>query len=547
MKKVLVSLFVMFFLLITTNPLHASGDLADGDMPQLDIPKTSKVLADESEVIEIKPEEDAKIRWADDKIIYEGEVNAWMSVLIGIDDESIDIDYFRGDTLRAVVACPDSFVRIFKTEDNGQTWAEAATFYFASGAAREPHIVHGPDSNYHVFCLYEKDENDIYTQARRTTNEAIIPGTSQFLSGDDSVKNYSVCTNRRSFHDYSIFIAYHKGLGGIDQDLIYMLKTGDRGQNWSDPIFVRSGGSGFPDITYGNDSTIYVAFRHRDNDAPGNLDEIWVRRSTDFGSIWQGSVLIETDTFPKMAPQIAAAYDGSGFVWVIWPKYINNQWDLRWAWSQNTGGAFSSAATVNSVVDSNEILPSIGTSDFYNSTDNNPQVSFIRCSDDWAGRLTVRGFYWITAETNWSIDSSYADSGAFPTRPVQTFTAGELPAVAYVGESAENVYFDSWANTSGIEEDNDVTDSNGKIECSLDCSVITGTAALKYTLPKKATVDISLLNILGQKVASLDSGEKESGEHTVSVSAENLSQGIYYIVIETESGQKGLAKAAVLK
>ncbi|MEJ2306610.1 MAG: T9SS type A sorting domain-containing protein, partial [candidate division WOR-3 bacterium] len=87
----------------------------------------------------------------------------------------------------------------------------------------------------------------------------------------------------------------------------------------------------------------------------------------------------------------------------------------------------------------------------------------------------------------------------------------------------------------------------GKITCSLDRNFILGTAALKYTLSQKTSVDISFVNILGQKVASLDNGEKESGEHNISISTENLSQGIYYIVIETANGQKGITKAAVLK
>lgn len=549
MKKVLVFPFLIFALVISTNALEASGDTPDGGISNLDLSKTSKVLADESDVIEIKPGEDTKIRWSEDKIIYDGQVNvnSW-AVQTGIDDDAIDVDYFAGDTLRAVVACPDSTIRIFKTEDNGQTWAEAASFFFASGAAREPHIVHGPDSTYHVFCLYERDENDIYTQARRTSNETMISGTNQFLSGDDSVKNYSVCTNRQSFHDYSVFLAYHKGLGGAGEDEIYFTKTTDQGQNWTTPSFVRSGGSGFPDITYGEDEILYIAYLHEDG---ADNYMIGLRRSTDWGEHWDGSVHIEEDTYPKMGPQIAAAYDGSGNVWLIWPRQDlltpNDDWGLRWSWSTDSAVTWSPPSWINSNVDSNEVLPSIATDDSYDSDDNIPNVSFIKSYYDWTGDISVRSFYWQTTDSSWSPDSCYADSGAVVTRPVQTYIAGAVPAIAYVGRDAEKVYFDSWANTSGIKEDNDIAVSDGQIDCSLDRNVILGTAVLKYTLSQKTIVNISLVNILGQKVALLDNGEKEIGEHNISVSAENLSQGIYYIVIETANDQKGIAKATVLK
>jgi hypothetical protein len=547
MKKVLIFSICIFTLIISTNTLNASGDSPDEGITQGDLSIYPKDLATDDPV-EIPPENDTKIRWSEDKIIYDGlvNVNSWL-VATGVDDDAIDVDYFAGDTLRAVVACPDSTVRIFKTVDNGQTWSQAASYFFSNGAASEPHIVHGPDSTYHVFCIYVRDENDIHTQARRTSDESVISGTNKFLSGDDSVKNYSVCTNRQSSHDYSVFLAYHKGMGGVGGDQIYFTKTTDRGQNWTTPSLIRSGGSGFPDITYGEDEILYIAYLHKD----GINDMIGLRRSINWGENWQGSVFIEEDTYPKMGPQIAAAYDGSGNVWLIWPRKDlltpNEDWGLRWSWSNDLAANWSSPLWINSNVDSNEVLPSIATDDSYESDDNIPNVTFIKSYHDWTGEISVRSFYWQTSDSSWSADSCYADSGAVVTRPVQTYIAGAIPAIAYVGRGAEKVYFDSWTNFSGIEEDNDIAVSDGQIDCSLDRNVILGTAALKYTLPQKTIIDISLVNVLGQKVASLDNGEKESGEHNINVSAENLSQGIYYIVIETANGQKGIAKAAVLK
>ena len=547
MKKVYVLSFIIFVFAMSANTLKASGDSPDGGITKLDLSSYSKATANDDPV-ETKLNEDLKIRWAEDKIIYDGQVNvnSW-TVATGIDDDAIDVDYFAGDTLRAVVACADSNIRIFKTEDNGQTWSFVNNIQFLNDNVTEPHIVHGPDSTYHVFVRYLRDQGQLYTRAYKTYDDSPITGAGQYLAGSDSVKNYSVCTNRQSTHDYSVFVAYHKGLGGEGEDQIYFTKTTDKGQSWTSPSHVRSGGSGFPDITYGEGEILYVTYLHKD----GSTDMIGIRKSMDWGESWQGSVNIEDDTYPKMGPQIASAYDGSGNVWLIWPKQdlltANDDWGLRWSWSTDSGATWSSPTWINSNIDSNEVLPSIATDDSYGSNDNIPNVSFIKSYYDWTGKISVKSFYWQTADNSWSADSCYADSGAVVTRPVQTYMAGATPAIAYVGENSEKVYFDSWANTSGIEEDNDIAVSNGEIECSLDRNVILGAAALQYTLPQKTNVEISLVNILGQKIASLDNGEKESGEHNINVSAENLSQGIYYIVIETANGQKGIAKAAVLK
>jgi hypothetical protein len=485
-----------------------------------------------SPVLSLKAAE-PELRWAEDKLIYNGTVNVneW-AVPAGVDDDAIDVDYFAGDTLRAIVACTDSSLRVFRSNDRGQNWSLIRTIDFGNPVT-EPHIVHGPDSTYHIFGLRLLNENDIYTRAYRTADDTPITGTSFYLSGTDSVKNYSVCTDRRTNHDYSVFVAYHKGLGGRGGDEISLTRTTDQGQTWSTPTFVRGDGSGFPDITYGNDQILYVAFLYR----PAGLDDrIGVRRSFNFGSSWTSSLTIESDTFPKMGPQIAAAYDGSGDVWVIWTKRdLSNIWGLRWSWSQDSGATWTSADWTNSVADSFNYLPSIAINDNYGSTANTPYVSFVRATSA-AGSASVRSFSWESGA--WNTASRYSDYTTSSTRPVQIM--GPTPAIAYVGEGSENVYFDSWEN-AGVEEKN----IDSEITCSLDKSIIAGTATLKYTVKEAGSVKISMFNVLGQEVMTLLDGEQGSGEHTLNISSNNLAKGIYYILIKTSTGTHTL-KATLL-
>ena len=549
MKKLFMCLFLCFFLLATTISLNAKAYSPDAENFKLDLSETSKNLATD-DPIERKPAEDIKLRWAEDKVIYDGEVNtnSW-AVMNGLDDDAIDVDYFAGDTLRAVVACADSIVRTFRSNDNGMTWELVNEIEFNFENVTEPKIVHGPDSTYHVFVRYLRDQGQIYTRAYMTSDDSYISGTGQYIAGDDSVKNYSVCTNRQSFNDYSVFLVYHYGIGGRGNDGIKFTKTDDLGHNWSTPSALQANGSGFPDLTYGNDNTLYETYIFLPGTAGNeNVYSIYGRVSFDFGENWNTSELISSDTFPKMRPRIAAAYDGSGNVWTIWPKQNllneHDDWGLRWSWSTDSAETWSTPAWTNSYVDSNEVLPNIAVYDAYGSVSNTPYVSYVKMNYDWIGTVSIRQFYWLGDE--WDSDTAFSDSSAFLTRPVTSFVNGGAPALAFVGENAEKVYFDSWTNTDepGIDE---ITDPNEEILCSLDRNLIIGNAVLKYMLPERTNVDVSVVNILGQNVATLDSGEKEAGENTVNLSGENLSQGIYYIVIETANGLKGRIKATVLK
>ncbi len=525
MKNILLVSFLILFLAVSTSTLKA-------------------------DLIDINTEDDTKLRWYEDKVIYDGEVNAnELATITGYGDESIDVDYFAGDTLRAVFACPDSTLRIFRSNNNGQTWLNVEELAWA-GNITEPHIVHGTDSTYHVFVRYQTDLDILYTRGYRTSDDTYILGTMRSISYEgDTVRNYSVCTSRTSYHDYGIFVAYQQGRGGPGSDQLILTRSFDYGQTWSTPGILYGGGTMFPDIINGTDSTLYLVFLLRGGG--DNNYYIMSSRSFDAGTTWPFTTIdtIQMDTFPKMRPQIAAAYDGSGDVWVIWPRQnllsANQDWDLCWSWSQDSMNTWSAPAVVNSVVDSNEVLPSIALYDAYGSTSTTPYVSFIKSYYDWTGSLSVRTFEW--EGSSWGADTCFSDSNAFLTRPISAFIQAGAPAIAYVGENAHNVYFDSWSNTSGIDEDNETISSDGKIGCTLDCSIITGTAILKYILPEKGSVDVSVVNLIGQTVSILDSGEKDAGEHTVNISAENLSQGIYFIVVEADSGQKGTAKITILK
>ena len=56
---------------------------------------------------------------------------------------------------------------------------------------------------------------------------------------------------------------------------------------------------------------------------------------------------------------------------------------------------------------------------------------------------------------------------------------------------------------------------------------------INYGLEKAGEVEITVYNILGNKIATLVNGIKSAGNHSVSFNASNLSSGIYFYKIVT--------------
>ena len=55
-----------------------------------------------------------------------------------------------------------------------------------------------------------------------------------------------------------------------------------------------------------------------------------------------------------------------------------------------------------------------------------------------------------------------------------------------------------------------------------------GQGTIEFALPKEQKVTLRVYDILGRNVATLAAGTKEAGRHTVRISSEQLSSGVYF-------------------
>ena len=56
-----------------------------------------------------------------------------------------------------------------------------------------------------------------------------------------------------------------------------------------------------------------------------------------------------------------------------------------------------------------------------------------------------------------------------------------------------------------------------------------GSATISFSLPRAADVKLSIVNALGEEIATLASGHLRAGEHSVRWSSGTLPAGIYFV------------------
>ncbi len=457
------------------------------------------------------------LRWGNDVRIGSRE---------DIEGIALDVDHSTGHLFAALFHNTNpSYERysVYFSSDTGKTWAETFSvagtgfevldidavvhdkyFYVAYSAnATGTHIgeivrastSNGSFDSGYLFQVAVNEGVDIRDIALVSDIDGVNYWLHYFAVMDnDSLRMYYSDTNAISWG------TYHPNVGNADRGLDACCAALPASNLWASYI--------------GTDDSLYVIGGYASWNYYGVIDY------TGSSSYFKTSVSAYGDT-----------------VMIVYPYYNGGtDYSVRYSNTHNGGSSWSTVAlyvssSAASYVNDVTARGGDGLAVIYNTSGDSAQGIY-RHRDYPAG--------------GWTPAVSFADSAARANaKPSIERIASGLYGIAYVNYPEEIALFDRSDWVSGIEEK--VITSDGKIGCSLDCSIITGTATLKYILPEKGSVDVSVVNLLGQTVTILDKGLKEAGEHITTISAENLSQGIYFIVVEADNGQKGTAKVTILK
>lgn len=472
--------------------------------------------------IEIKSEQTPMFRWGNDVTIYSGDVNynSW-AILFDTDDEAISVDHYKGDTLRAVVVTPDSQIHVYQSNDNGETWTNIIN-WAAPWDCYEPEIINDPSGRwYHVFYRTSTNNGDIRVLTDSINGEWFgvwVENTA------DTVRNYTVCSDRAQWGgSYFLYCAYHRGLGGTGLDQINFTRSYNWSHSWETPVAIQGSGSGFPDLTYGY-SNGYLYETYWAQVTAGNY-YVNTRRSSDYGDTWFGSVSVYYNVYRPMGPQIAAAHNDSGIAYVVYSRkysntYPDDDYGLYYSITTDSGATWSAPDYVSDYWYKDEILPSIA---IYDAPDYDvPYLSFIIADSNLVNPSIISTYYsggWATPT------DTFNDHFPAFTRPVQTWEAEGIPALAYVGENGVNVYYDSWSHSGG-----DVAEQNAKLPSEKLLgqnrpNPFTNSTRIEYFVPTNGKVSLKVYNSLGQEVVKLVDEYKNAGTYSITLNREDLTKG----------------------
>jgi len=272
-----------------------------------------------------------------------------------------------------------------------------------------------------------------------------------------------------------------------------------------------------------------------------------------WGVKWWGSDIIEFDRNGVIYGQYPQAplYGIAGIAW----DNISIDGPWLWAYSQEEPDAFITMAQFDpinhcwtglqfSAVEHSppgELGDVAGGLEFTTEWDNRRGllVCLTQGLSDWIGIYEI---------TNWlSINPSFGTINPGETQSIQIRldmtniddTINVLEAeVDLLSNSADNPSIDVHVDLQvGIEGEEGLLPSTYNLEQNYP-NPFNSRTIIDFALPKTADVDLSVYNLLGQRVATLVSGKMIAGYHRVNWDARSISSGIYFIKIKAEDYTK---------
>jgi hypothetical protein len=86
----------------------------------------------------------------------------------------------------------------------------------------------------------------------------------------------------------------------------------------------------------------------------------------------------------------------------------------------------------------------------------------------------------------------------------------------------------------GVEDETNVMPSDYKLEQNYP-NPFNPTTSIRYSIPEKSAVELTVFNQLGEFIQTLVNEEKSAGNYEITFNAQNLSSGVYFYQIKANN------------
>lgn len=331
MKSIMSFLIILMFTVIISS---ATGYANDPDNTQ----NQNQISLGETSP---KQNQDSFINWTGDVLITDLNIDEAEPSLTSTPD---------GDLYTAVEHASDGWLRVYRSQDGGQTWQYIIGFITGDNSSN-PSITYAKSNNYNqewVYTAYEAHMTDNSKSVMVFRFDPQDPGSNYdfttvesgiFMATPNEHIHPEICTDNLLFDLYYVYVTY--GSYAIDYYPAMFSRSTDYGLNWSTPQNVTGSAENSawqtrPDIAYGS-SGLFIAFEKLGWSGASWDNQVWVTKSSNFGSTWTTPDVVTTSSDEEYHPRVAVAV-GHDTAVVAYTRDWNNSGDLDICYSYTTNG-----------------------------------------------------------------------------------------------------------------------------------------------------------------------------------------------------------------
>jgi hypothetical protein len=302
------------------------------------------------------------------------------------------------------------------------------------------------------------------------------------------------------------------------------------GRAWSEKTVVSDTlqYSAFPKIALDSHNNPHVVFCSRQEPQKNENWEVFYRNRTN--GLWSSIARLTTDTLPSTRAVIALRSDDRPVVlWEQLETWLQSPNQVRVYWSEFDGTRWTPGLPMSNVSE-DKLIPSV-------SVDSNDIIH--AAWQRMPGYVSDAVFYAHYAGGAWSAPediSSILETQMAAAPVIKADTRDNLHVVFLASDLRGfiQIYYTLHGPTTGVRDAPPPLHDSFELKQNYP-NPFNGRTIITFSLPRREFVSVRVFNVLGEEVATLVSGLKDSGMYTAVFDGTRYPSGVYFCRLESSS------------